>query len=66
MSIDLRGALERAEAELRSALLAERAGIKGAGIRRLRAEVDVEHARAALRTSTLSMRRDFGPGDGVS
>lgn len=63
---DLRKNLEDAEAELRLALMAERADIKGAGMRRLRAGINVDNARAALRASTLSMRRAFGPGDGVS
>jgi len=64
--IDLRKNLDEAEAELRCALVAERAELKGAGMRRLRAEIDVDRARTALRMSTLSMRSSFGPGDGVS
>ena len=65
MSLDLRAKLDAAEAELRAALMAERAGLKGAGMRRLRAEIEVDKARSTLRMSTLSMRQAFGPGEEV-
>jgi len=63
---DLRTRLDAAEAELHAAIKAERADLKGAGIRRLQAEIAVDRARTALRMSTLTMRQSFGPGDGVS
>lgn len=62
MSHDLRVALEHAEAELRLALMAERADIKGAGMRRLRAEILVDNARRAMLVSDAKVRREFGPG----
>ena len=62
MSIDLRAKLDAAEAELRAALMAERAGIKNAGIRRLRAEIAVDHARAACSVANQRVRDAFGPG----
>lgn len=65
MSGDLRTRLDAAEAELHAAIKAERAGLKGAGMRRFRAEIDVDRARLALRMSTLKMRDCFGPGEEV-
>lgn len=61
MSRDLRKDLEAAESELRLALAAERAQISGAGIRRLRAEVAVDHARTACAVARGMVARDFGP-----
>lgn len=58
-----RAMLCEAEEELRRAILAERAGIKNAGQRRQRAEIEVEKWRQRVRVSDSSIRRAFGPDD---
>jgi len=63
VSHDLRTALELAESELRLALMAERAGISGAGMRRMRAEINVSHARDACAVANRRTRVAFGPDD---
>jgi hypothetical protein len=55
--------LESAEDELRRAILAERAGIKNAGQRRQRAEIEVEKWRQRVRVNDSNVRRAFGPDD---
>lgn len=55
--------LVEAEEELRRAVLAERAGIKGSGMRRQRAEIEVERWRARCLVADAKVRRDFGPGE---
>jgi hypothetical protein len=55
--------LAEAEEELRRAVLAERAGIKGAGTRRQRAEIEVEKWRSRCLVTDARVRRDFGPGE---
>ena len=54
--------LEEAEIELRNAIMAERAGIKNAGQRRQRAEIEVERWRKRALVADAAVRRDFGPG----
>lgn len=61
MSLDLRNRLDAAEAELREAIKAERVGMKGAGMRRLRAEIVVSGARSACNVAALRVRDSFGP-----
>lgn len=55
--------LAEAEEELRRAILAEKAGIKNAGQRRQRAELNVERWRQRCLVSDANVRRDFGPGE---
>ena len=55
--------LDSAEEELRRAILAERAGIKNAGQRRQRAEIEAERWRQRVRVNDSSVRRAFGPDD---
>jgi len=57
--------LEEAEIELRNAIMAERAGIKGAGQRRQRAEIEVARWRQRALVADAAMRRAFGPGEGT-
>ena len=57
--------LEEAEIELRNAIMAERAGIKNAGQRRQRAELNVERWRQRALVADATMRRHFGPGEGT-
>ena len=55
--------LEEAEIELRNAIMAERAGIKNAGQRRQRAELEVERWRKRALVADANMRAAFGPGE---
>lgn len=55
--------LMEAEEELRRAILAERAGIKNAGQRRQRAEINVEKWRQRCLVADASVARHFG-GEG--
>ena len=55
--------LAEAEEELRRAILAERAGIKGAGMRRQRAEIEVEKWRRRCLVADANVSRHFGPGE---
>jgi hypothetical protein len=55
--------LAAAEEELRRAILAERAGIKGAGMRRQRAEIEVEKWRRRCLVADANVSRHFGPGE---
>lgn len=59
----IRYCLAEAEEELRRAILAERAGIKGAGQRRQRAELNVERWRQRCLVADATVSRHFGPGD---
>lgn len=52
--------LAEAEEELRRAILAETAGIKNAGQRRQRAEINVERWRRRCLVADASVRRHFG------
>lgn len=52
--------LAEAEEELRRAILAERAGIKNAGQRRQRAEINVERWRKRCLVADASVARYFG------
>lgn len=54
--------LEEAEIELHRAIMAERAGIRGAGQRRQRAELEVSRWRQRALVADAAVRRDFGPG----
>lgn len=54
--------LAAAEEELRRAILAEKAGIKNAGQRRQRAEIEVEKWRARCLVADATVRRHFGQG----
>jgi len=58
-----RAMLMQAEEELRRAILAERAGIKNAGQRRQRAEIEVERWRRRCLVADAKVARDFGPGE---
>jgi len=55
--------LAEAEEELRHATLAERAGIKNAGQRRQRAEIQVDNWRRRCLVADTSVRKHFGPDD---
>lgn len=55
--------LAQAEEELRRAILAERAGIKGAGMRRQRAEVEVDKWRRRVAVAAGAVEQNFGPGE---
>ena len=61
--IDSSALLEAAEDELRRAILAERAEIKGAGIRRQRAEIEVDRWRRRVAVERGTVEMAFGPGD---
>jgi hypothetical protein len=50
-----------AEEELRKAILAERAEIKGATMRRQRAEIEVEKWRRRCLVADATVARHFGP-----
>lgn len=55
--------LAEAEEELRRAILAEKAGIKNAGQRRQRAEIDVDRWRRRCLVADQSVTRHFGRDD---
>ena len=55
--------LAEAEEELRRAILAENAGISGAGQRRQRAEIDVDRWRKRCLVTDARVRGAFGPGE---
>lgn len=55
--------LEEAEIELRAAIMAERAGIRGAEQRRQRAEIEVEKWRKRALVADAAVRGAFGPGE---
>lgn len=58
-----RALLMQAEEELRRAILAERAGIKNAGQRRQRAEIEVARWRRRVAVAAGVVEMDFGPGE---
>lgn len=55
--------LAEAEEELRRAILAEKAGIKNAGQRRQRAELNADRWRRRCLVSDANVARHFGPGE---
>lgn len=55
--------LAEAEEEMRRAVLAEKAGIKGASVRRQKAEISVDRWRARCRATNGKVSEDFGPGE---
>lgn len=55
--------LAEAEEELRRAKLAEQAGIKGAAMRRMRAEIAVDRWRTRCLVDDARVAKHFGPGE---
>jgi len=58
-----RAMLVEAEEELRRAILAEKAGVRNAGQRRQRAEIDVDRWRRRCLVADNNVTRHFGRDD---